>query len=77
MCIICNVNSASGAFHAVAYLDSFDEARSAMRKASDALLLTADHCANAEDRKRYRTIHKRLVRLRREWARIEHQRERK
>lgn len=75
MCIVCKMRDQSGIESAEAFLSHFDAAQSEMRKASSALLMAAEGCANPEDRKRYRTVQKHMARLRREWAQIEHQRE--
>ncbi|MGN7160821.1 hypothetical protein [Sphingomonas sp. SAFR-052] len=73
MCIVCNV----GDSHPTAYrfLDDFRKSQEAMKAAADAMLAVSAVAVTAEDRKRYKAVHKRMVRQMREWSKIEQQRE--
>lgn len=73
MCIICNtddqLNLASN------FLDDFSHASKLMKSAADRLKGCAAFARTAEKRKAYDASHKKMVRLIREWNRIEHERE--
>ena len=72
MCIECNVppydKSASD------FLGEFDSALHHMKKASQAMLHVSK-VTYPEYKKQYDKMHKRMVRITREWAQIEHERE--
>jgi len=76
MCIICNCTKGGSAEEEVAnmmkacdFLDSFEVARSSMRRAAGLI-----HTLSKIDR-RYDRTHKRMIRLIRDWNRIEQERE--
>jgi hypothetical protein len=64
MCIVCNCDEAG-----LRFLDHFHNARAEMEQATRAMLI----CAGT--RPEYDATHKRMVRLCRDWNRIEHERE--
>ena len=77
MCIICNCGDAGDEF-----LGAFNDVSFALWKARSAML-KCSNIANGKfqperapiTRKRYDMIHKKIVRLHREWNAIEHERE--
>lgn len=73
MCIICNC----GDNHKEAdiFLGSFERARNAMRRAVDAMKVVSTVATTKDDRKRYDRTHKKMVRILRDWNRIEQERE--
>lgn len=73
MCIICNLEPDNRA--ADDFLQSFADARAPMKDATAAMAICAKTAIRPEDRKRYASIHKRMVRLCWDWNRIEHLRE--
>jgi hypothetical protein len=58
-----------------AFLCEFARAREHMKKAADALLQVRELPKSEPDKKRYDRAHKRVVRLIRDWNRIEQERE--
>lgn len=79
MCIICKRTNGErweeGANAADEFLHKFQSARRTMKDAAEAMLKVSKIATSAEDRARYDIIHKKMVRLSREWSRIEHERE--
>lgn len=73
MCIICNCPDHENA--AEGFLTAFDTARRAMQTACDRMLDVSKIAATPDDRKRYDMIHKDMVRLCREWNKLEQKRE--
>lgn len=73
MCIICDMTKKGGVDAANEFLTQFSNAQNCMQRATIAML-EVRHNANSEDRKRYDRTHKKMVRLLREWNRIEHER---
>lgn len=73
MCIICNMPDFK-CEPAEDFLNSFREAREAMKRAADAMLLVSK-TANFAHRARYDGIHKEMVRQIREWNKLEEKRE--
>lgn len=74
MCIICNLGFANIGT-AEGFLSAFDRSRGAMKAAADGMLGCADAAQTDADRKRYKRIHKQMVRLMREWNSLEQKRE--
>lgn len=71
MCIICNCDGDVG----FDFLVAFYESQSSMKKAAAAMKAASRAAKLPEDRKRYDQVHKRMVKLLREWNSIEHMRE--
>ncbi len=74
MCIICNMPDFK-ADVAVDFLDKFAAASRALKAASDALLACSKIANTPEASERYDATHKQMVRLTREWNRLEEARE--
>lgn len=73
MCIICNAGDAG-----MLFLNEYAHARHHMKRAADAMLLcsaTKPGLKRIDQRKQYNKTHKRMVRLIREWNRLEQFRE--
>lgn len=70
MCIVCNCGDA-----AFPYLDAFAAASAHMERAATAMLDCAKVAKTPEQRKQYDATHKAMVRLKREWHKLEHTRE--
>lgn len=66
--------SQESAIRATIFLQSFARTREGLKQASDALLAFVE-TLDKEDRPRYLRTHKQMVRLARDWNRIEHERE--
>lgn len=83
MCIICNVTIGSDMSviyrnndKAEYFLRTFTQAQDKMRAAADALLAVSQiEGLNPEVAKQYDAVHKDMVRLRREWNKLEEKRE--
>lgn len=76
MCIICNMGSDHTASHiASSFLAAYGESQLHMASAAAFMLKCSQLAVDAEDRKRYDAIHKQIVRLQREWNKLEHLRE--
>lgn len=73
MCIICNTPGLSDT--ADRFLQAFDKARRNMKEAEQLMLKAANEAHNPTVSKRYKTIHKKMVRQRKAWNSLEHQRE--
>lgn len=71
MCIICNCNYDD----ATAFLTYFSDAGKQMRKAADYMLACSRSATTPEARKRYSALHKEMVRMARDWNRLEQDRE--
>lgn len=74
MCIICNLIDPNDLHVADAFLNTFRRAGDEMARAETALLVVATK-VGAGDGARYRSLHKKLVRVRKEWNRLEQIRE--
>lgn len=72
MCLICNVTNTEDG---VQFLDHFAAASRSMRAATYSMYACATTAKTAEARHRYGVIHRRMVRLVREWNRLDHDRE--
>lgn len=72
MCIICNTKDHQTGD---AFLFAFDSSRRAMALSAKAMLACSEDAIGAESRERYARVHKQMVRLIREWNRIEQTRE--
>ena len=70
MCVVCNCDDAGLTFLTHAYGASYE-----MEKAAAAMLQCSKVVQDEEASRRYDAAHKKMVRLRREWNRIEHERE--
>lgn len=70
MCIICNAPEAGDDF-----LTHFHRASEHMRRAAAAMHKASEETAQLVDQVRYDKTHKAMVRLIRQWNRIEHERE--
>jgi hypothetical protein len=76
MCIVCNCGDFGGEF-----VCAFTAAQSYMKAAADAMLkcsqvaIRLDKQPDYEQRRQYDAAHKQIVRVMREWNKIEHQRE--
>lgn len=73
MCIICNCPPFAPEPDAL--LVAFHASREAMKAAESAMRAVAAVAVSAEDRRRYASVHKQMVRLRREWNKLEQARE--
>lgn len=71
MCIICNMPAPEGVFEAEKFLHHFELAGNNMKLAADNLKL----CYDLTKRKSYDRTHKKMVKLMRDWNRLEHERE--
>lgn len=71
MCIICNAGVDAG----TEALDHFASSRPAMRRATDAMLGARNATTDATAKAHYDRTHKAMVRLMREWNRLEESRE--
>lgn len=74
MCIVCNMSS-DNEHHAHNFLSQYEVARWHIQQATNDMLMCSKEAQNKEDQKRYDRIHKKMVRIQREWNKIEHQRE--
>jgi hypothetical protein len=74
MCIVCNVKEA-GELPSNIFLEEYKQAQVSMRRAAEALHATLPHASTLKAKKQYARIHKQLVKLRRDWNRLEHLRE--
>ena len=74
MCIVCNCDG-GGYQHGAAFLSEFERARKAMADSAAAMLRCAEVAPDPDDRERYDRTHKQMVRLIRDWNRLEQQRE--
>jgi hypothetical protein len=72
MCIICNAKTSD---FAVEFLSQFDRSRSAMQSAATAMLECSRNAATPDSKKRYDMTHKAMMRLIRDWNRLEQVRE--
>jgi hypothetical protein len=70
MCVVCNCGDEGYTFLTHAYNVSFE-----MEKAAAAMLACSEVVEDKGAARRYDAAHKKIVRLRREWNRIEHERE--
>jgi hypothetical protein len=70
MCIICNVG-----YEADKFLTPYDRARSEMRHAIDGMEAVIRAAPSREMQNRYKRAHHKMVRLLRDWNRIEQERE--
>ena len=73
MCIICNCGENHEA--ATRFLFEFERAQAAMRAAAQAMHECSKVAEPAQVRSRYDSEHKKMVRILRDWSRIEHSRE--
>lgn len=71
MVILCNADEAA----AERYLIEDQDARRHMRAAADAMLECSKTAKDAETAARYDAAHKKMVRLMRDWNRLEQERE--
>lgn len=74
MCIICNCPPGDPAPEH--FLAEFESARQAMKRAEAAMLEVAQAATTKQHATRYGAVHKQMVRLRRDWNRLEQVRER-
>ena len=70
VCILCNCGETGDDF-----LTSFASSRHKMEQAKNAMLACSKVAKDQDQRKRYDHIHKEMVRLIREWNRLEEARE--
>ena len=76
MCIICNMGSDFDKIHkADEFLLAFEQSRQTMKRAADAMLVCSKIAITADDRKRYDSVHKKMVRKIRAWNKLEEKRE--
>jgi phage terminase large subunit-like protein len=76
MCIICNVHTEHNAQSQVDhFLRSFSNAGTAMQSAAKAMHDILPEVIKPEDRQRYDGIHKKMVKIIKEWNNLEHERE--
>lgn len=76
MCIICNAGDSLECLDlANAYLSWFSSSSFYMRQVENHMLAISQKFPDEADRKRYAAFHKRLVRMRRAWNRLEQERE--
>lgn len=79
MCIICNMMGPEPNGNAMEaglkFLREFNYAQEHMRAATEAMRRCKPFVSDEETRKRYDRTHKAMVRISREWNRIEHERE--
>lgn len=71
MCIVCKCGDAGEEF-----LFEFAKAQSSMKSAGTAMLRCAESAKEVNAKRQYSMIHKKMVRILREWNAIEHERER-
>lgn len=71
MCIICNSESGSD------FLSDFENARKHISKSTETMLRCSQEATDPEVKKRYNRIHKKMVRLKRDWNKLEHEREKR
>ena len=70
MCIICNTKGAGGDF-----LNEYSNSLKAMKKATKYMLACKKSAVHDKSKKQYDKIHKKMVKLTKQWANIEHERE--
>ena len=73
MCIICNCKEYSKAPDE--FISAFESSRASMKKACDSMKRVSEEAISEEHAKRYDRTHKKMVRLLRDWNRIEQERE--
>jgi len=70
MCIVCNCNSIG-----LTFLSRFSEAQQRMKDASELMLSCSRVAKDKETKKRYDKAHKKMVRIIKDWNKIEHERD--
>ncbi len=71
MCMICNMPDRKSADDASAFLAEFIKASASMDRAAKLM----KKCHSHSKHKPYDTVHKKMVKLIKDWNRLEHQRE--
>lgn len=77
MCIICNFTTPDEQFGGCGdrFLSAFSASRANMKRAADEMLICSKTAPTPEARKLYGRAHKKMVRIIRDWNRIEQERE--
>ena len=70
MCIVCNCDNKG-----IEFLDHFSQAKKKMKEASVLMLECSKVAKDIEAKKRYDKAHKKIVRIIKDWNKIEHERE--
>lgn len=76
MCIVCNCTTSEASFwQADKFLSDYRKAQEAMRAATEAMLAVSQLDIAPEHRERYDRTHKQMLRVMRDWNKIEQMRE--
>ena len=77
MCIICNISTGANSDLKPAedYLNAFDQAVKAMKKAEKAMLECSKIVIEPEIKKHYDRIHKKMIKRRKVWTQLQAERE--
>lgn len=70
-CIVCNCDDVG-----LEFLDKFSEVQKKMKEASVSMLQCSKVAKDIGTRRRYDKVHKKMVKILKDWNKIEHERER-